>query len=115
MTQQLINWMADLQKEYAFDGVRIDTVPYVNQTFWHQFQQHGQVVQVRNPHPQTVAQIEYSVSLVACHRHVLRRRDGQRPVGCTTPATRQRPDTRAIPVLLGGVLNISYSTRFVAP
>lgn len=41
MTQQLINWMADLQKEYAFDGVRIDTVPYVNQTFWAQFQQHG--------------------------------------------------------------------------
>ena len=41
VTQQLINWMAELQKEYAFDGVRIDTVPYVNQTFWAQFQQHG--------------------------------------------------------------------------
>lgn len=34
MTQQLINWIAGLQNEYAFDGVRIDTVPYVNQTFW---------------------------------------------------------------------------------
>ena len=35
VSQQLINWMVGLQKEYAFDGVRIDTVPYVNQTFWY--------------------------------------------------------------------------------
>jgi glycosidase len=25
-----------LQKEYAFDGIRIDTVPYVNKQFWQQ-------------------------------------------------------------------------------
>jgi len=31
VAQQLIKWMAGLQKTYGFDGVRIDTVPYVNQ------------------------------------------------------------------------------------
>jgi hypothetical protein len=39
VAQQLIDWMAGLQKTYAFEGVRIDTVPYVNQSFWHQFQE----------------------------------------------------------------------------
>ena len=31
VAQQLIKWMTGLQKTYGFDGVRIDTVPYVNQ------------------------------------------------------------------------------------
>ena len=41
VAQQLIAWMAGLQSTCAFDGVRIDTVPYVNQSFWREFQEHG--------------------------------------------------------------------------
>ena len=41
VSQQLIAWIADLQTTYQFDGVRIDTVPYVSQPFWHAFQEQG--------------------------------------------------------------------------
>lgn len=35
VTQQLLAWMQGLQDKYNFDGIRIDTVPYVNKQFWH--------------------------------------------------------------------------------
>eukprot|EP00040_Diaphanoeca_grandis_P004152 m.27287 g.27287 ORF g.27287 m.27287 type:complete len:577 (-) comp15720_c1_seq1:61-1791(-) len=35
VTQQLVLWMQNLQKAYNFDGIRIDTVPYVPKVFWH--------------------------------------------------------------------------------
>lgn len=38
VSQQLVAWMQGLQKQYAFDAVRIDTVPYVGRPFWHTMQ-----------------------------------------------------------------------------
>jgi hypothetical protein len=34
VTDQLVKWMSGLQQQYGFDGVRIDTVPYVPKSFW---------------------------------------------------------------------------------
>eukprot|EP00038_Savillea_parva_P010416 m.190101 g.190101 ORF g.190101 m.190101 type:complete len:565 (+) comp17952_c0_seq1:112-1806(+) len=34
VTKQLLAWMAGLQSTYGFDGIRIDTVPYVPKTFF---------------------------------------------------------------------------------
>jgi glycosidase len=41
VSQTLVRWASELQARYHFDGVRIDTVPYVNQSFWHLFQENG--------------------------------------------------------------------------
>eukprot|EP00729_Bicosta_minor_P011305 gene11305-17960_t len=37
VSSTLIKWMSGLQQQYGFDGIRIDTVPYVNKQFWKQF------------------------------------------------------------------------------
>jgi len=33
----LLNWVSDLIKTYDFDGLRVDTAPYVPKTFWAEF------------------------------------------------------------------------------
>ncbi len=35
--QEFTKWVKYIVSEYSFDGIRIDTVPYVNQSFWNVF------------------------------------------------------------------------------
>jgi len=34
---QLLQWISNLVTEYSLDGLRIDTVPYINKSFWKDF------------------------------------------------------------------------------
>lgn len=42
----LMSWIKDLIRNYSIDGLRIDTVPYINQTFWSEFSQAAGVYSV---------------------------------------------------------------------
>ena len=35
----ILDWISDLVQKYNFDGLRIDTVPYVAKDFWYEFTQ----------------------------------------------------------------------------
>lgn len=41
-----MSWIKDLIRNYSIDGLRIDTVPYINQTFWSEFSQAAGVYSV---------------------------------------------------------------------
>jgi alpha-amylase len=56
----LLHWINQLVKNYSIDGFRIDTVPYIDQTFWAHFQQAAGVY--------TVGEVEMDINCCAAYQ-----------------------------------------------